>query len=364
MGVKIRIFIIAAALLSPVTAPARFGADLADSAWSSVPDNGACHLIHEVPHFGTLVITQHADLSFSSVIATRRPPPGPRAGRMVVETPEWKGRGQRELQSVEASPGIDSVHFDGRSSRALVHGLEGGDYLVLRFPNWAGSALEVALSPVGFRPALRRHLRCMNSDEDRGYDGSASADTHAEGDVRVHAAETNGGALREVGFASDPARAFAGAASDSARTAVSTSDPARTVAGAAGDLPRGVDSAPDPERALAGGPAPVSVHFAHDNARLDRVDLDVIAGIAERLEDGTGRERITIAGHTDATGRQPYNEALGLARALEVRNRLVQLGVDEDRMAVTTYAAERPLNSNDTRYGRASNRRVEVRGEP
>jgi outer membrane protein OmpA-like peptidoglycan-associated protein len=306
---------------------ARFGADPSASEWTSVPGTEACHLVHPVPRFGTLIVTQYRNLGFDGVLVTRRPPLAARRGELRAVSPAWKpSMERRPLPPVEASPGLNTVRFDERSVRLLLGGLEQGDFIVMRFPDWAGRPIEAALSPVGFRPALRRHLDCLAG---AGADPlPPTAATAAKSGVAPQGAVI--AAVRET---SESPAASASAGGVSAIAGVAT------------------------------GTEPVMIHFAHDNARLDRVDLDAIAAIADRLRTGTVWNRVVVTGHTDATGRRAYNEALGLARALEVRNRLVALGIASDRIEVRTWAASRPLAGNDTVYGRAVNRRVEVRGE-
>ncbi len=318
---------------------ARFQADLATSQWTSVAGTDACHLIHEIPRFGTIIVTQHGDLTFDGVLVTRRPPPTERRGTVVAVSPAWKAvRTQRTLPSVQASRSLNTVRFDERAVRSLVGGLEQGDVIVLRFADWAGGDLEAALSPVGFRPALRRHLECLAT-------GATAGDTAPSSDGNRRAQP----GTSEAASTAAPSGASLIATGGDSVTAEETADGAvRTVAAVAG---------------VTAGTAPVLIHFAHDNARLDRIDLDAIAGIARRLRAGAAWNRIVVAGHTDATGRPSYNQALGLARALEVRNRLVGLGIDAERIEVRTGAASQPVASNDTDYGRAVNRRVEVRGD-
>lgn len=70
--------------------------------------------------------------------------------------------------------------------------------------------------------------------------------------------------------------------------------------------------------------------------------------------------KLEIVGHTDNVGRPAYNEKLGLARAMAVMKILVKAGIDPNRLKVVTYGETRPIAPNDTAYGRAKNRRVEV----
>ena len=66
-----------------------------------------------------------------------------------------------------------------------------------------------------------------------------------------------------------------------------------------------------------------------------------------------------INGHTDNVGTDDVNMDLSLRRAETGKNILVENGVQAARMSTNGKGAERPIMSNDTDQGRASNRRVE-----
>jgi len=67
---------------------------------------------------------------------------------------------------------------------------------------------------------------------------------------------------------------------------------------------------------------------------------------------------ITIEGHTDERGTRDYNLALGERRANSVRQYLVSLGTNTNRLAVISYGEERPeaLGSDEASWAR--NRRA------
>jgi OOP family OmpA-OmpF porin len=71
--------------------------------------------------------------------------------------------------------------------------------------------------------------------------------------------------------------------------------------------------------------------------------------------------QLVISGHTDSTGSAAVNKNLSQARAANVGRFLVEVGgISASRIAVTGYGAERPVASNETPQGRATNRRVEI----
>lgn len=71
--------------------------------------------------------------------------------------------------------------------------------------------------------------------------------------------------------------------------------------------------------------------------------------------------KIEISGHTDNLGTAEYNQRLSENRARAVTNYLIDRGISGNRLSYVGYGKSRPIASNDTEEGRATNRRVEVR---
>jgi outer membrane protein OmpA-like peptidoglycan-associated protein len=71
-------------------------------------------------------------------------------------------------------------------------------------------------------------------------------------------------------------------------------------------------------------------------------------------------DRITIEGHTDSRGTQPYNESLSMRRADAVSRVLKGRGVEERQMVVLGQGETQPVAPNATEDGRSANRRVEL----
>ena len=51
---------------------------------------------------------------------------------------------------------------------------------------------------------------------------------------------------------------------------------------------------------------------------------------------------VTVTGHCDERGTREYNLALGERRASSVKNYLVSLGIDADRISIISYGKEKP----------------------
>ncbi len=89
-------------------------------------------------------------------------------------------------------------------------------------------------------------------------------------------------------------------------------------------------------------------------ARLDQLVV--------RIQGAGESAFIEIEGHTDNTGDESYNMQLGLRRAEAVKTYLYeQHNVPLHKMNTISYGESRPAMPNDTREGRALNRRVVVK---
>ena len=70
---------------------------------------------------------------------------------------------------------------------------------------------------------------------------------------------------------------------------------------------------------------------------------------------------VEISGHTCNMGEAVHNQILSTARASSVVNYLVKKGIPGKRLTAKGYGAAEPLASNDTKVGRKTNRRTELK---
>jgi peptidoglycan-associated lipoprotein len=98
------------------------------------------------------------------------------------------------------------------------------------------------------------------------------------------------------------------------------------------------------------------VFFGYDSSDLDSDALELLQDQVAWLKQNSDVS-ITIEGHCDERGTREYNLALGEKRAQAVKNYLVGLGVNPDRVSTISYGKERPavVGSNDGAW--AQNRR-------
>jgi len=69
---------------------------------------------------------------------------------------------------------------------------------------------------------------------------------------------------------------------------------------------------------------------------------------------------IQIAGHTDSSGAEAYNQQLSERRAMSVQNALANQGVAANRMRALGFGEGQPIADNSSESGRQLNRRVVV----
>ena len=70
--------------------------------------------------------------------------------------------------------------------------------------------------------------------------------------------------------------------------------------------------------------------------------------------------KMSIEGHTDSIGGEAFNKNLSEKRAKSVIDYLAKAGIDSARLSSTGFGLSKPIESNETEFGRAKNRRVEL----
>jgi chemotaxis protein MotB len=92
--------------------------------------------------------------------------------------------------------------------------------------------------------------------------------------------------------------------------------------------------------------------------------VKAVVGVGKLIAESYRGSRVTVEGHTDADpirkSNWDSNEALGLARANEVRKLLRQSGVPEARIEAVGMGARNPVARGTTDRAKAQNRRVEI----
>ena len=108
---------------------------------------------------------------------------------------------------------------------------------------------------------------------------------------------------------------------------------------------------------------PSDITFDVDRADIKPRFFRTLNAVAIVL-NGFPETDVLIAGHTDSTGSEAYNQRLSEERAAAVAHYLVSQGVDPRRIVARGFGERYPIADNATEQGRALNRRVEIRIRP
>ena len=108
---------------------------------------------------------------------------------------------------------------------------------------------------------------------------------------------------------------------------------------------------------------PSNITFDLDKSNLKPQFLETLDSVVLVLNEYPST-LINVVGHTDSSGSEAYNQKLSERRALAVAEYLVSKEVAHQRLASMGYGEGFPIASNDTKEGRAQNRRVELTLEP
>jgi outer membrane protein OmpA-like peptidoglycan-associated protein len=101
--------------------------------------------------------------------------------------------------------------------------------------------------------------------------------------------------------------------------------------------------------------------FGFDSAELSDNGKAIILERIAALGHKKNQAEVRVIGYTDSTGPEAYNQKLSERRALSVASFIEQMKESPDTNVEYVGMGEaNPLQSNDTREGRAANRRVEI----
>lgn len=104
---------------------------------------------------------------------------------------------------------------------------------------------------------------------------------------------------------------------------------------------------------------PSSITFALNSADLNGQFFSALDGVSMVLKE-YDKTIIEVAGHTDSSGSDQYNQALSERRAQSVAGYLSSHGVKSQRLITIGAGEGHPVASNDSEPGRSANRRVEL----
>ena len=101
------------------------------------------------------------------------------------------------------------------------------------------------------------------------------------------------------------------------------------------------------------------IHFNFDSTAILDSAQAILQEKAQYLNDNPDADAV-IEGHCDERGTDAYNLALGERRADAVKDYLVNLGVDSERLSTISYGEERPIDPGKNEAAWAKNRRAHL----
>jgi outer membrane protein OmpA-like peptidoglycan-associated protein len=100
--------------------------------------------------------------------------------------------------------------------------------------------------------------------------------------------------------------------------------------------------------------------FGFDSAVLQSAARANLADLARVLAEDSEDYELLVAGHTDSSGAQAYNQTLSERRAAAASNFLATRGIPSSQIRTEGLGETEPVASNDSAQGESANRRVEI----
>ncbi len=104
---------------------------------------------------------------------------------------------------------------------------------------------------------------------------------------------------------------------------------------------------------------PGNVTFATNSSDLKPAFFNVLNSVSKVLVE-FNQTVVEVAGHTDSTGSDAYNQSLSERRANSVAAYLRSQSIDGQRLLTLGVGEQWPVADNSTDSGRRANRRVEI----
>lgn len=101
-----------------------------------------------------------------------------------------------------------------------------------------------------------------------------------------------------------------------------------------------------------------ALNFDFDKWNIKEQYIPILENLRDYIK--VNNYEVSIVGHTDSMGKNAYNLALSLKRAESTKEKLIELGVEAEKIvSVDGKGEEEPIATNETSEGRSKNRRVE-----
>ncbi|MGN0846161.1 MAG: OmpA family protein [Kiritimatiellia bacterium] len=100
------------------------------------------------------------------------------------------------------------------------------------------------------------------------------------------------------------------------------------------------------------------VYFGFDADALSQGEMPKIEAVAKHLQENPNRV-VIVEGNCDERGSNEYNLVLGDQRAIKIRDYLVTIGIDANRIQSKSYGEEKPAVAGQGEAAWSKNRRGE-----
>lgn len=104
----------------------------------------------------------------------------------------------------------------------------------------------------------------------------------------------------------------------------------------------------------------LTVNFELEKFELGELEKNALMRVVNFVKADPSIRKIALAGHTDNHGRKRLNQTLSDNRATVVKTFLMDNGIPESLITITSHLELIPVMSNKTQTGRAHNRRTEI----
>jgi outer membrane protein OmpA-like peptidoglycan-associated protein len=108
-------------------------------------------------------------------------------------------------------------------------------------------------------------------------------------------------------------------------------------------------------------PKDLVIYFAFDKSEfISDTAADRYFDESNAYLDQNSQARLNITGYTDAIGSFEYNQALGYRRAQRMQQYFESRGMPANRIKIESRGEKEPADVNNTKAGRANNRRTTI----
>jgi len=113
------------------------------------------------------------------------------------------------------------------------------------------------------------------------------------------------------------------------------------------------------EKEQVESPKDLVIHFAFDKSEFSsNAGSDKYYDESNSYLEQNAKAIINITGYTDFIGTNEYNQKLGYRRAQRIQLYFESKGIRANKIIISSKGEENPIDNNNTKAGRANNRRA------